>query len=496
MILIHLHGHSLAGSVMEILRPFSQNVPKARLLSNGSSVVEGDGADLVFTSTVTSHGTTWTVETRDDGNGFMSRSMSVNTSTATIMDPSVPVPVRREVKRQLYFLLADRMGVHPPWGALTGVRPTVLAMEALDAGMDPSSAARSLHESFGVSISKAALAVQTAQAEAQILSSMPAREEACIYVSVPFCSSRCSYCSFPSSTIDKVRERMPAYVDAVLQEAALVGETLRSENRRASCFYIGGGSPAVLTAELIDRLLRGLRNAIPFTGNPESTFEAGRCDDLDEERLAAIAENAIGRICLNPQSTDPTTLARIGRPDPGDGLAYWVSEVRRVGIPVLNMDLIAGLPGEREESFRRSLEDVLSFTPENVTIHTLARKRGSRLSFEPRLPALGDGISTSMVDFAYERLAMEGYAPYYLYRQKDTVDGLENTGFSLPGTSCRYNVAMMSDRREVFGLGAGASTKRISIGTSRIDRKVNTLDLTGYLEKIERQSPHHMPLKK
>ena len=488
MIRVLLQGHTLTGPVEEILRPFTTDVPKSHIEPGGRLVVDGGGGDFLLTSAVSNHGTVWTVETCDDRNASMALTLTIDSAIVGTRSSPVPVPVRREVKRQLYFLLSARTGIHPPWGSLTGVRPTVLGIEMLDAGLDPASSARELEARFGVSSAKASLAVRTARAEAEILDAMPV-DEACIYVSIPFCSTRCSYCSFPSCTVDRVQDRLPAYVDAVLLEAERIGERLASENRTAGCLYIGGGSPAVLPAELIDRMLRGLRRRIPFECGCESTFEAGRSDDLDADRLAAISGNSIDRICLNPQTTDPSTLARIGRPDPGGQLGHWAREARRTGIRTLSMDLIAGLPGEDVDSFRKSLEDVLSLHPENITVHALSRKRGSRLYGEARRLELCSGAATEMVDFAHRNLEKAGYAPYYLYRQKDTVDGLENTGFALPGTACRYNVGMMSDRRDVFGLGAGASTKRLRPGTSSIDRSVHPLDLAAYLEWVARTYP-------
>ena len=471
MIVVERVGHDLESPVRDILHIFASEAAATR-------------DDLHFTSTVRLDDGGWTVETRE-GAGAPIATTTIPYPEGVAVPLRLPNPVRREVRRQLYFLLSSRLDVHPPWGALTGIRPTTVAGEFLQCGLEPEEAILGLVRLYGVSPEKATLAVRVSIAEAAVLATI-FEEEACIYVSIPLCTSRCSYCSFSSGTVDRYRNRLPEYVEALLTEAGRVGRELSAEGRTARCLYVGGGSPAVLSADLIDRLLGGLRTRIPWSRTCETTFEAGRCDDLDDDRLLAIASNGIGRLCLNPQTTDPETLRRIGRPDPGEALAEWVHKARQAGIGLLNMDVIAGLPQEGETSFARTLADVVALSPENITVHALSLKRGSGLAGEAVPPGGGEGARRG-VSAAMVGLTGQGYAPYYLYRQKDTVGGLENTGYARPGTECLYNVSMMSDRRDVFGIGAGASTKRRRAGSTRIDRRVSPREIGTYLSWIAQE---------
>ncbi len=482
MISILLDGHDLADPLKEILRLFSTGSATLGVDPSGLPAVQAEGPSIRISSSFRTTSSGCLVEMRDLESGHFRQATIPVAGTGT--DPfRIPAPVRRELKRQLYFLLSERTGVRPPWGSLTGIRPTFVAEEYLTAGLSGVDAAHELERTYGVSAAKAALAVRVAAAEAKLLARFP-ESDAAVYISIPFCTTRCSYCSFPSDTFDRVRDRLPDYLDALLREARRVGEELSCQGRRASCLYVGGGSPAVLSAREIGSLLLGLRQRIPFRDGAETTFEAGRCDDLDADKIAACARGGVDRLCLNPQSTDAGTLARIGRPAAGDRLGEWTALARSTGISRLSMDLIAGLPGEEEPAFLRSLDDVLSLDPDNITVHALSIKRGSPLSSERPDVGTGGASAARMVDAAHVRLDSAGFEPYYLYRQKETVGGLENTGFTRPGAACLYNVAMMGDRRTVYGIGAGATTKRIVPGSARIERRVSPSDLRTYLDRI------------
>ncbi len=482
---VRLDGHALAGPVADVLRLFARRPGAVRTASDGREVIgmseQEDSESSEFCSEIRRDGDGWTVRTTDASAG-RSRSERFAGSSA---QESPPVAVRRAVKRQLFILLSDRTGIRPPWGSLTGIRPTLLAEEALAKGLDARAAAEELADLYGVRPEKAALAVRVALAEAEALDRVP-EDRPFVYVSVPFCTTRCAYCSFPSGTVARFGSRMPAYLDALLAEAARAGARLAAEGRVAAGFYVGGGTPAVLSAEAIAGLLRGLRERIPFRPGFEGTFEAGRCDDLDEAKIAAIADGGCGRLCLNPQSTDPGTLARIGRPDAGPLLARWTAAARRAGIGTVSMDLIAGLPSDAEDGFHRSLGDVLALRPENVTVHALSRKRGADLAAAHEAPDPYDGTAGRMADAAARRLAEAGYAPCHLYRQKDAAGGLENVGWTLPGSACLYNVAMMSDRRPVIGLGAGATSKELLPGRRGVVRTYGPTDPEAYLARIAR----------
>lgn len=379
-----------------------------------------------------------------------------------------PAPLaRREIKRQLYEMLAELTGMSFPYGSLTGIRPTRLAAEQLAAGLEPSAVSAYLEHEYGVAPTRAGLLAETAANERRLLAELPP-EQPLLYLHVPFCPSRCSYCSFPCETAGR-RIDLDAYVAAMVDEAQSLSPHFRQP---VSAIYLGGGTPTVLNAAQLDRLLAGVLAAVPRTGDTEFTVEAGRADTIDPERLAVIRAAGAGRICINPQTLQDRTLLRIGRQHSRAGWLQAFRQARAAGFPIINADLIAGLPGEMPADFAASLTDLLQESPENITIHTLAYKRKSALTRSARegeaeqdASLSGDAAGWSRaLDQAHEALAAAGFEPYYLYRQKDMIGGLENTGYARPGTGCRYNVGMMSDERTVIGIGAGAMSKYIDAG--------------------------------
>lgn len=387
-------------------------------------------------------------------------------------DP-LPAEVRRAVKRTLYRTLRDLTGRSYPWGSLTGIRPSLVAAWP---GMTPGR----LVEEYGVREDKARLAFLVLERERALLASLPA-DTVAIYVHVPFCRTRCAYCSFVDPTDALRTNRHDAYVDALLREVRAAGTLLRESGLSAFALYVGGGTPTVLSDRNLARLLEGLRTDLPLSSGCETTLEAGRPDTLAESNLQLAAEAGFRRICVNPQSMDPGTLVRIGRRHGPDDIQRTVAQVRAHGFPILNMDLIAGLPGESAATFLDSLDQVRALSPENLTIHTLSRKRGAHLStLPPADPPGGDPVG-DMLSGAWTRLFADGFRPYYLYRQKDMAGGHENTGYALPGTECLYNAAMMGDACTVIGLGAGAMSKFHWPSSRRMERVPNPRNLDLYL---------------
>ncbi|MBP7401916.1 MAG: coproporphyrinogen dehydrogenase HemZ [Clostridia bacterium] len=401
-----------------------------------------------------------------------------------------PGQLKREIKRQLYRILSVSAGIAFPWGSLTGIRPTLVARECLArSGGNRAEAQALLTTRFDVHPGKASLAVETAEREDEIQARV-APDHCCVYVGIPFCPGRCAYCSFTQSDCETRIGLASAYVDALLAEARAVFARV---GRPVACVYFGGGTPTSLSAGLFEHMLAGVLDALPLLPGAEITVEAGRPDTIDALKLSAMRRCGVGRVCVNPQTMHDETLRRIGRRHTAEQAVRAVCLARESGIPILNTDLIAGLPGETPEMFEQSLRQVLEWSPSNVTVHTLSVKRKSRMTGEVekegwakagigsvRLP---DTAAGNMLDTARAGLAAAGMHPYYLYRQKDSVGGLENTGFAAPGTECVYNVCMMGDRHSVIGLGSGSMTKRV-VGT-RVDRIPSVRDIQQYIGRSE-----------
>ena len=371
--------------------------------------------------------------------------------------------VQHALKLAFYRAGTAVLDCKPPWGALTGVRPVKLPTRALLAGATPVQAKRELQRKYYVSPERASLAVDCARASTAARRSL-GPDQVSLYLGVPFCPTRCVYCSFVSAGVGRTLRLVEPYLDALLREVEETGRVLREAGLTVRSFYMGGGTPTTLSAEQLDRLLSQCEQSLPLEDCAEYTVEAGRPDTITREKLTILARHGIGRISINPQTLEEHVLEAIGRKHSTGDVRTAYDLARSVGFECVNMDLIAGLPRDCFDGFRRSLEGVLALGPENVTVHTLALKKGSRLMEEGGALPSGEEV-TRMLDFSREMLTTNGYIPYYLYRQKYMSGSLENVGWARPGRESLYNIVMMEELQTVVSLGAGGVTKLIGDGT-------------------------------
>ena len=317
---------------------------------------------------------------------------------------------RRHAVGACFFLAAQAVsGVRPPWGMLTGVRPDKPATAALAAGRTPEETRTWMERFYYVSPDRAALAVETASAALRASRRLERRDIA-VYVGIPFCPTRCAYCSFVSQSVEKSFDLVPPYVEALVEEIHSGGGMARALNLRCRTFYMGGGTPTTLTAGQLDRVLTALEDAFDLQDCEELTVEAGRPDTITAEKLAVLARRGCSRVSVNPQTMQDAVLERMGRAHRADDILRAYALARESGIGCINMDLIAGLPGDSAEGFRASLEQVLDLGPENVTVHTLALKKGSRLMEEGGGLPSGAAVA-DMLDFAWAALRGAGQRP-------------------------------------------------------------------------------------
>lgn len=374
--------------------------------------------------------------------------------------------------RALYLTLSKVTGIEPKWGILTGVRPSKVMRKHLESdGKDE--AMRFFSEELYVDPAKARLAYEVSEAEEDIIrSSTP--ESYSLYIAIPFCPNRCSYCSFVSHSIaaPSARKLFPQYYEKLLQEVAETGKIAEQCGLKLRSAYIGGGTPSTLSAEQISGLLQCIRENYDFSQCGEFTFEAGRPDTTTREKLQAILDGGADRISINPQTMTDEILQSIGRNHSVEQIRQTFRDARDVGFSNINMDLIAGLPGDTPDNFTRSLEEVLQLDPESVTVHTLAYKRSSSLIPTKELFSRGRD-TTKMVDTSVDLLYNNGYAPYYMYRQARSVGNLENVGWTKPGRESRYNVFMMEECHTILACGAGAVTKLKKPDSEDIHRLFN-----------------------
>lgn len=356
----------------------------------------------------------------------------------------------------------------PEWGSLSGVRPAKLMDAYLREGLSPRAAKGRFMREYFVSGSRAQLCLDAALAAQEAARSLDERD-VCLYVGIPFCPTRCAYCSFVSQSVEKSMKLMEPFLDALLLDIRATAAETRRAGLRPVALYMGGGTPTTLSAAQLDRLCAALEREFDLSALREYTVEAGRPDTITAEKLRVLRAHGVGRVSVNPQTMSDSVLEAIGRRHTAQDIVDALALVRECGGFEVNMDLIAGLPTDTAGGFSRTLDAVLSLAPENVTVHTLSLKRGSGLTLAGRpLPEAGE--VRAMLDEAMERLAGAGYAPYYLYRQKNMAGGFENVGWTKPGSENLYNICIMEELCSILAMGAGGSTKLVADGGKRIKR--------------------------
>ena len=388
-----------------------------------------------------------------------------------------------------YDLLRAWTGIRPPWGKMTGVRPVRLVHDKRAAGWSQAEIDRFFLDRFDCSEQKYRMAKAIADLQEPILRLGSEPKTYSLYLGIPFCPSRCSYCSFVSCNLDRDRELVQPYVDCLCREVQEIRAQAEKAGLRLCSIYIGGGTPTSLSADQLRQLMGTVRENFDLSKVVEYTVEAGRPDCTDAEKLAVIKEYGATRISINPQTMEDRVLAAIGRRHTADDIRRAMREVMAAGFPHVNMDLIAGLPEDTPEGFRRSLDEVLSMGADSITVHTLSLKKGSRITLEgSRIPS-ADEVA-EMLDYADPTLRKHGFAPYYLYRQKYMSGSFENVGWTKPGGTGLYNIYIMEELHSILSLGAGGSTKMV--GGGQIRRAFNAKYPREYIDRPEKRRANLM----
>lgn len=367
---------------------------------------------------------------------------------------------KKIVTKMVYRFLSEKTGQEMAWGMLTGVRPTKLAMHQMENGMNEAQAKAFLQEVYCVSEKKAGLAVDIACREKALLSKLDYLNGFSLYVGIPFCPSICSYCSFSSSPIDVWSPRMDDYLKALCIELHHIAK--ETEGKTLNTIYIGGGTPTTLTAKQLEKLLNVVDelflNEERGAELLEYTVEAGRPDSITKEKLEVICSHPVTRISVNPQTMQQKTLDLVGRKHTVQAVKDIFHLARELGFDNINMDLIAGLPGENAEDMRDTLRQIEELSPDSLTVHSLAIKRAARMAQEQPVRDLHTEI-TEMVEDAAKTAEKLGLVPYYLYRQKNIAGNFENVGYAKADKAGIYNILIMEEKQTIYAAGAGATTK-------------------------------------
>ena len=380
------------------------------------------------------------------------------TASRRIRAAEETVRLRRRALQQSYYLAATQLLPSvPAWGALAGVRPTKITTKHMLEGGTPKSADKLMKDIYYVTEDRRKLAVDCSISTVKAAGLLDPNDIS-LYVGIPFCPTRCTYCSFVSRTIGKKTELLNPYLNALLKEIEVTGNLLAQSGKHLRTIYIGGGTPTTLSSVQMVDLLDTIRGSFDLSRCIEFTVEGGRPDTLDAEKLRTIYEHGADRMSINPQTMEDHVLRACGRPHKAADVVRAYHEAVDAGFKAINMDLIAGLPKDDYDGFCRSLDAVAALDPANITVHTLALKKGADL-FEKRESLPSAEEVTRMVDYANETLRSLGYKPYYLYRQKYMSGSFENVGWSRDGLDCLYNIYMMEEVHTILSLGGGGMNK-------------------------------------
>ena len=388
-----------------------------------------------------------------------------------------------KLKQDLYKRLVAETGKELPWGSLTGIRPVKIAMKMLTEGRGDDEIRSHMRDTYFCSEEKISLSLEIAKRENDLIAQMSTEKGYSLYVGIPFCPTTCLYCSFASYPITAFSDRVDEYLNALDEEIASMAEVFR--DRRVNSVYLGGGTPTSLSPQQLSRIIHKIKYSFNLSDCKEFTVEAGRPDSITEEKLAVLKENRVSRISVNPQTFSQKTLDLIGRYHTTEQTIESYQLARAMGFDNINMDLIIGLPGEDASDITHTMEVVKSLRPDDVTIHSLAVKRASRLKLQMEEYRKYQMKNTmEYMKITEDSCRSMGLTPYYLYRQKNMAGNFENVGYASPGKAGIYNVLMMEEVQDIVACGAGTVSKRV-FPDGRIERCDTVKDLDQYIERID-----------
>ena len=384
---------------------------------------------------------------------------------------------KRKVKIFLYDILSKELKKKLPWGCLTGIRPTKFARDMVVNGeIKEYLISEVLQKDYFVEPDRAELVTTIIKNQKCIIRNDNLID---LYINIPICPTRCLYCSFISNEFNMVKDLVDKYIDCLIKEINAVKDIIKRKAYIVRNIYIGGGTPSVLTSKQLDKLL----NVLNFPVS-EFTVECGRADTITNEKLDILKNHAVTRISINPQTFCEATLKRIGRRQKNSQVleAYSIALQKDF---IVNMDIIAGLPGEKFGIFKRTLKTLLELYPHNITIHTLSLKNGALLKNNFNMETYNNNDVRKMIDFAHKEMIKNGYKPYYIYRQKNQIDGLENVGYFRDNFVCVFNIDEMEETNTIIGVGAGAISKRVYTIENKIERQPNVKFINDYIKRID-----------
>lgn len=391
--------------------------------------------------------------------------------------------IKNAIKKSLYNSLVELSNKEVPWGILTGIRPTKIVHDLFEKNTSNKDIFKILTQSYMLSEEKARLIMDISRIQKPYLYPLD-KDKFSLYVGIPFCPSRCIYCSFASYPAERFSYLMDEYVDKLIYEIEKIKDLMKG--KRINTVYIGGGTPTALSLRNLERIIQTINLAFGRENIREFTVEAGRPDTISLDILQMFRANRVDRISINPQTMNEKTLKTIGRRHSPEDIINAYKMTKSVGFKSINMDLIVGLPGEGLNEFKNTLRLINELDPDNLTVHTLAIKRGS--IFKNNLKDYSieeEGIIKSMLDETKTYASINSLEAYYLYRQKHILGNFENIGYAKKGQECIYNISIMEERESIIGAGVGSTSKMYYPDEGKLDRSFNFKDIKEYITRID-----------
>lgn len=400
------------------------------------------------------------------------------------VDYSNRTETKNRLKKLLYAILSRRLKKELPWGTLTGIRPVKLPMKMLEEGHSEDEIREYMKDTYLISDEKLDLILKIARKEIELIEPLDYKNGYSVYIGIPFCPSTCAYCSFTSYPIARYSDMVLSYLDALGKEMEYVAEKFKY--RRLNTIYVGGGTPTTLSAQQLEILMKKITDTFDMKQISEFSVEAGRPDSITREKLMVLKKYGVSRISINPQTMQNKTLKLIGRRHTVEEFESAFQLARECGFDNINTDIILGLPEEHREDVRDTVQKILRLGPENITVHSLAIKRAARLNvMKEQYENCYFEQDASIMDEVVETCKKEGYDPYYLYRQKNMTNNLENIGLAKKNRECYYNVLIMEEKQTIVGLGAGSVSKFLFLEEGQVHKTDNVKDVKLYLERFD-----------
>lgn len=479
MVQVLLEGHDIRHELVELIRVFFPKEDVKYIQDQSEYLCQGI---LVINSLHEAGKELYTISKLYVDNNLINQSIE-NINSVQVFGNSIDKNIRVAIKKSLYDCLISVSENKIPWGILTGIRPVKIVHDLLDKNIGENDIIRVLTNEYKLFINKAKLLLDTAKMQRKYVYPLDINRYS-LYVSIPFCPTRCLYCSFPALPIGKYESYIKEYTSKLIYEIEEISELMKG--KKINTVYIGGGTPTAISPTELERIIWAIYDRFGYNNIKEFTVEAGRPDTITKEYLTMLNKNMINRISINPQTMNNETLKLIGRQHKSEDIVKTYYLAKEIGFDVINMDLIMGLPNENVSHIKNTLREIEKLNPENLTIHTLSVKRGSRFKDTIDQYALQTQETLdNMLNKTLEYTNSMGLDPYYLYRQKQILGNYENIGYCKPNKECIYNIVMMEEKETIMAAGMGSVSKIYFPNENRIERVPNFKDLKEYLERVD-----------